>query len=77
MAEYNLSTPAYCKMVLHALKYPHCAVNGVLIAEKRKGGSSLIRICDSVPLFHLSLQLTPMLEVALAQVNYFLFNVKD
>ncbi|XP_062997148.1 ER membrane protein complex subunit 8 [Elgaria multicarinata webbii] len=31
----KLSTQAYCKMVLHGAKYPHCAVNGLLVAEKQ------------------------------------------
>ncbi|NWZ18797.1 EMC8 protein, partial [Asarcornis scutulata] len=30
----RLSTQAYCKMVLHGAKYPHCAVNGLLVAER-------------------------------------------
>ncbi|NXH38721.1 EMC8 protein, partial [Dicaeum eximium] len=30
----KLTTQAYCKMVLHGAKYPHCAVNGLLVAER-------------------------------------------
>ena len=61
-----VSTRAYCKILLHAAKYPHCAVNGVLIAEKTKGKE--LKVVDSIPLFHLSLTLAPMMEVALTQV---------
>ena len=30
MAEYKVKLQAYAKAILHAAKYPHCAVNGVL-----------------------------------------------
>uniref|UniRef100_X1Z8H4 MPN domain-containing protein n=1 Tax=Capitella teleta TaxID=283909 RepID=X1Z8H4_CAPTE len=70
MAEYNVSSRAYCKMVLHAAKYPHCAVNGVLLAEKRQSGEmKTIDLIDAIPLFHLSLSLAPMMEVALIQIE--------
>uniref|UniRef100_A0A493SUS4 Uncharacterized protein n=1 Tax=Anas platyrhynchos platyrhynchos TaxID=8840 RepID=A0A493SUS4_ANAPP len=58
----RLSTQAYCKMVLHGAKYPHCAVNGLLAA-----GPALF--VDCVPLFHGTLALAPMLEVALSLVG--------
>ncbi|KAF3832562.1 hypothetical protein F7725_026226 [Dissostichus mawsoni] len=32
----QLTSQAYCKMLLHAAKYPHFAVNGLLVAEKTK-----------------------------------------
>lgn len=59
---------AYCKIILHATKYPHCAVNGVLLA-KSSSKPKEITFEDAVPLFHIGLSLTPMAEVALAQVN--------
>uniref|UniRef100_A0A8C4XE76 ER membrane protein complex subunit 8 n=1 Tax=Erpetoichthys calabaricus TaxID=27687 RepID=A0A8C4XE76_ERPCA len=67
MTVIKLSTQAYCKMLLHAAKYPHCAVNGLLVAEKlkRKEGQPLIFV-DCIPLFHGTLALAPMLEVALS-----------
>merc|ERR1711976_80603 len=72
MAEYTVSARAYCKMLLHAAKYPHCAVNGLLLAERPKAKESKsIRFVDAVPLFHLSLSLAPMMEVALIQVEEF------
>lgn len=36
MAELIVSIQAYCKILLHAVKHPHCAVNGVLLAEDNK-----------------------------------------
>jgi len=33
-AEIQMSVRAYSKMILHAAKYPHCAINGVLIAKR-------------------------------------------
>ena len=70
MAEVNVSVQAYAKMLLHAAKYPHCSVNGVLLAEDTKAKEKkVIRFVDCVPLFHLSLTLAPMLEAALLQVQ--------
>ena len=60
---------AYCKLILHAAKYPNCAVNGVLLAEDAKGKDRKgLRVVDCIPLFHITLGLAPMLEVALLQV---------
>ena len=68
-----LTTQAYCKMLLHAAKYPHCAVNGLLVAEKgketRRDPSAPVLCVDCVPLFHGTLALAPMLEVALTLVG--------
>ena len=70
MADISVSTRAYSKLLLHAAKYPHRAVNGVLLAEKTKSkDSKSIKFVDAVPLFHLTLGLAPMLEVALTQVR--------
>ena len=59
---------AYIKIVLHAAKYPHCSVNGVLLADLRKKDGRSVVIVDAVPFFHQALALAPMLEVALTQV---------
>ncbi|XP_078268867.1 ER membrane protein complex subunit 9-like [Rhinoraja longicauda] len=71
MAEVEISPRAYVKMQLHAAKYPWRAVNGLLLAQR--GGADPSQPCllltDSMPLFHTSLALTPMLEVALNQVD--------
>ncbi|XP_006005521.1 ER membrane protein complex subunit 8 [Latimeria chalumnae] len=70
MTVIKLTTQAYCKMVLHAAKYPHCAVNGILVAEKqkRKEGQQVLLV-DCIPLFHGTLSLAPMLEVALTLID--------
>lgn len=75
----KLTTQAYCKMVLHGAKYPHCAVNGLLVAEKQKPrkehlplsgpGAHHTLFVDCIPLFHGTLALAPMLEVALSLVS--------
>lgn len=70
----QLTSQAYCKMLLHAAKYPHCAVNGLLVAEKTKekkkdGPGDPVLCVDCVPLFHGTLALAPMLEVALTLVS--------
>nr|BAN20869.1 conserved hypothetical protein [Riptortus pedestris] len=73
MADIKITPRAYCKIILHAAKYPHCAVNGLLLTETSKSkdpkkNKSLV-ISDVVPLFHLCLHLSPMAEVALTQVD--------
>ncbi|KAJ4947550.1 hypothetical protein JOQ06_009585 [Pogonophryne albipinna] len=70
----QLTSQAYCKMLLHAAKYPHFAVNGLLVAEKTKekkkeSHSEPVLCVDCVPLFHGSLALAPMLEVALTLID--------
>ncbi|XP_030831816.1 ER membrane protein complex subunit 8 [Strongylocentrotus purpuratus] len=70
MAEYKVKLQAYAKAILHAAKYPHCAVNGVLLADKEKlKDGRCLEFVDCVPFFHHSLALAPMLEVALVQVD--------
>ena len=64
----ELSKLAYSKIILHAFKYPHTAINGVLLASEGSGSSSL-KYVDAIPLFHHNLGLAPMLEVALMQVT--------
>lgn len=65
---------AYCKLILHAAKYPHCSVNGVLLAETSKLKANKLVLVDAVPLFHIQLNLTPMAEIALPQVINQLIN---
>jgi len=68
----ELMTRAYAKVILHAAKYPHASVNGVLLAKLpskgEKIGSKLVLI-DAIPLFHQTEGLSPMLEVALTQIE--------
>lgn len=65
----SLSLRAYSKVVLHACKYPHKAINGIFLAEETKHASDLLRIVDAIPLFHQCLGLAAMLEIALGQIE--------
>jgi len=62
-----VSSRAYTKVMLHACKYPHKAVNGVLLGREVEGGD--LQLLDAIPLFHQCLGLKPMLEIALMQVD--------
>ena len=62
----EISPLAYYKLVLHCLKYPHCAVNGVLLGKVGKG---TLHALDAIPLFHLTIGTAPIQEVALTQVR--------
>lgn len=53
-------------MILHAAKYPYCAVNGLLLASGKEPSNSS-EIVDVMPLFHQCLNVSPMTEVALIQ----------
>ncbi len=35
-AEILMSVRAYSKIILHAAKYPHCAINGLLVSKLDK-----------------------------------------
>ena len=77
MADVVVSKLAYSKILLHAGKYPHCSINGVLLAEKAKSkDSKCVKFVDAVPLFHMSLSLAPMTEVALMQVCHIILNFR-
>ena len=67
MSDWKIHTRAYAKIVLHACKFMHTCVNGVLLGEK---GQSRY-IVDAVPLFHATLTISPMLEAALYQIDSF------
>lgn len=62
---------SYCKTILHLAKYPHCAVNGLLLGVATDDG---LAIEDVIPLFHQCLHLSPMIEVALTQVSSSIIN---
>ena len=70
MKDVVFTPKAYSKIIMHCAKYPHCAVNGVLLAvdEKNTDKPKSITYVDAVPLFHLCLHVTPMAEIALSQV---------
>jgi len=71
--QMTFTNRAFVKVQLHAAKYPHCAVSGLLLADKEaydsKENNKPLVICDAIPLFHQCVQLTPMLEVALTNVD--------
>jgi len=69
--EVEFEPRAYVKMIFHTAKYPHCAVSGLLLANKKtgSGGRGSLVITDCIPLFHQTEGLTPMIEVALAQIE--------
>ncbi|XP_077309351.1 ER membrane protein complex subunit 8 [Lithobates pipiens] len=71
MPHFKLTTQAYCKMMLHGAKHPACAVNGVLVAEKlrRKESQHQVLFVDCIPLFHGTIALSPVLEVALTLID--------
>uniref|UniRef100_A0A8C5Q7N0 ER membrane protein complex subunit 8 n=1 Tax=Leptobrachium leishanense TaxID=445787 RepID=A0A8C5Q7N0_9ANUR len=71
MPSFKLTTQAYCKMMLHGSKYPHCSVNGILVAEKqkRRDGHQPVLFVDCIPLFHGTIALAPVLEVALTLID--------
>lgn len=66
ISEFRLSNLAYTKMVLHALKYPHATVIGLLIADRKQH----TRILDAVPLTHQCRSLIVTMETALCQVRW-------
>ncbi|XP_023289212.1 ER membrane protein complex subunit 8/9 homolog isoform X2 [Orussus abietinus] len=73
MADIFLSARAFCKIILHAAKYPHCAINGVLLARQRgkgDGKSAELHIEDAIPLFHICLHVSPMAEIGLTLVAH-------
>lgn len=68
----ELTLRAYAKVILHAAKYPHAAVNGVLLAKlpaKDEAKPLKLVFTDAIPLFHQTQGLSPMLEVALTQIE--------
>jgi hypothetical protein len=64
MSSYTSQVNAYAIPLLHAAKYPASAVCGVLLGKSNQ-------ITTAVPFFHHWTTVTPMLEVALQQVNLF------
>ncbi|KAF9920760.1 hypothetical protein FBU30_009301 [Linnemannia zychae] len=60
----KFSHKAYLKPLAHAVKYPTGPVNGVFLAE-----ANSTSVVDAVPLFHFWKSLTPMLELAMTQID--------
>ncbi|VDN58301.1 unnamed protein product [Dracunculus medinensis] len=61
-ADFNCIS--YAKMIFHALKYPHCAVFGLLV-----GSSERVICIDAVPVLHEPASLNVVPEIALALVD--------
>lgn len=70
MSTFTLSRTAYAKVKLHAFKYPHCEVTGLLLANQ----DTPYEITDAIPLFHQGNKLLPMIEVAFQQVENIISN---
>lgn len=68
---YRFNERSYAKMMFHAAKYPHLAVNGIILSDL----NNTFDIVDVIPLFHQCLYLTPMAEIALRQVNQCIYNI--
>ena len=64
--KYSISHEAHAKVLLHALRYPHAAVNGILLGRRP---SESIEIEDALALFHTQLCVSGLLEAALAQAE--------
>ena len=62
----EITPPAYAKILSHTIKYQHYSVNGLLLGSQN-GDSMLVQ--DVYPLFHTGHGLTPMLEIALIQLD--------
>lgn len=66
MSNNKVDVHAYAIPLLHAAKYPASAVCGTLLGTKTADG---LHIKTAVPYFHHWTTVTPMLEVALRQVE--------
>ncbi|KAL1689373.1 hypothetical protein GGG16DRAFT_57880 [Schizophyllum commune] len=62
MPSYTFSDDAYLKLFFHCAKYPHRAVNGVLLGSET---GDEVQITDAVPLLHHWTHLSPMMEIGL------------
>ena len=69
MISYTISHTAYLKLALHASKYPHRAVTGLLLG--RDAGSGAVEIVDAVPLVHhwTSLSLATGIGLEMVRLN--------
>lgn len=63
-AKFQLSHKAYTKLIIHAAKYPHAPVNGVLLGAATSSNGPVV-VADAVPLLHQWTSLSPMMEIGL------------
>lgn len=64
----EISATAYSKIVLHAIKYPHCTVRGVLLGRKNTGSDGTVHVLDVVPALHNAL-LAPPVEMLFVHLD--------
>ena len=57
--ELEISTRAYCKILMHAAKYPSSSINGVLLSKAGAGRDS-VKYVDCIPMLHINTGLAPM-----------------
>jgi len=72
--EVYFHLPAFSKVILHVTKYPQHPVNGVLLRKRSKdedNSLNKINVHDSIPLIHMCKYVTPMMELALAQIEQY------
>ena len=67
--KFTISHKAYTKLIIHAAKYPHAPVNGVLIGTASPAASGSIVVADAIPLLHQWTNLSPMMEIGLDLVS--------
>jgi len=67
--EVTFDLQAFCKVILHATKYPQNPVSGILLRRKKSESGNNVVFHEAIPLLHLCKYMTPMMEIALAQVN--------
>ncbi|KAF7633213.1 hypothetical protein Mgra_00007404 [Meloidogyne graminicola] len=58
MEKINISSISYCKIILHAIKYPHCQIKGILIGKNNCEGG--INVLDVIPALHSALVVPPI-----------------
>lgn len=68
----QISTLAYCKIALHAVKFPHCSVHGILVGKVKvpsdENSNAEVTVTDAFPIFH-SIIVAPPLEIALIHIE--------
>ncbi|KAG9088796.1 hypothetical protein FRC06_001847 [Ceratobasidium sp. 370] len=64
-SKFTISHKAYTKVIVHAAKYPHAPVNGVLIGRPTPSDGGPIVVEDAIPLLHQWTSLSPMMEIGL------------
>ncbi|CAH1998586.1 unnamed protein product [Acanthoscelides obtectus] len=74
MSSVKFSENAYCKMIMHGVKYPHCSVNGLLLGKSSSSKAKEVEFVEAIPLFHININLIPMAEIALMQVDTYASN---